>query len=69
MIMGFILASLLGCSISIVVLAYLIIQTQIELKAMLKSTHNIQFVPATDFEKFSEKTKEKLEKDFFDNIQ
>ena len=39
-----------------------------ELKAMQKSTHSIQYVPATDFETLNEKTKENLTKDLFDNV-
>lgn len=60
---------LVTCAIAIGLLTYLIIQTHIEVKALTRSTHSVQFVPATDFEKLTEKTREQLEKEYFDNIQ
>lgn len=42
----------------------------IELRAMQKSTHSVQFVPAdSHFQKITEEIKETLNKDPFDNIQ
>lgn len=41
----------------------------VELKAMQKSTHSVQFVPAdSGFQKMTDELKENLTKDIFDNI-
>lgn len=41
----------------------------VELKAMQKSTHSVQFVPAeNEFQKMTNELKENLTKDIFDNI-
>jgi hypothetical protein len=43
--------------------------TTTELKAMQKSTHSVQFVPAdSQFQKMTEEVKETLQKDIFDNL-
>lgn len=43
--------------------------TTTELKAMQKSTHSVQFVPAeSHFQKMTEEVKETLQKDIFDNL-
>lgn len=40
-----------------------------EVKAMQKSTHSIQFVPAEDkFQTMTDQVKESLNKDLFDNV-
>ena len=40
-----------------------------ELKAMQKSTHSVQFVPAdSSFQKLTEETKATLQKDIFENL-
>lgn len=42
----------------------------VELKAMQKSTHSIQYVPVdSNFQKMTESVKEELSKDLFDNVQ
>lgn len=41
-----------------------------EVKAMQKSTHSIQYVPADSmFQKMSDEVKESLSKDIFENLQ
>lgn len=41
----------------------------IEVKAMQKSTHSIQYVPATpEFEKISQDLEQKLNKDIFESV-
>jgi hypothetical protein len=41
----------------------------IEVKAMQKSTHSIQYIPAgTDFEKVTKDLEEKLNKDIFEAV-
>lgn len=42
----------------------------IEVKAMQKATHSVQFVPAdqSGFEKISDSVKESLNKELFDNV-
>ena len=42
----------------------------IELRAMQKSTHSVQFVPAdqSGFEKITDSVKESLNKEIFDNV-
>lgn len=42
----------------------------IEVKAMQKSTHSVQFVPAdnTGFERLTDSVKDSLNKDIFENI-
>lgn len=41
-----------------------------EVKAMQKSTHSIQYVPADqNFQDITKQVKESLEKDLFDNVQ
>lgn len=43
--------------------------TTTELKAMQKSTHSVQFVPAdASFQKLTEETKTSLTKDLFENL-
>lgn len=69
MTIAFLSVGLIACAISVTVLTYLVIQTNIELKAMQKSTHQIQYVRSDEFDKLNETTREKLEKEFFDNIQ
>lgn len=43
----------------------------IEVRAMQKSTHQVQYVRASseEFQKFNEDLKKTFEKDFFDNVQ
>lgn len=43
--------------------------TTTELKAMQKSTHSVQFVPAdSHFQRVTEEVKETLQKDIFENL-
>lgn len=42
----------------------------IEVKAMQKSTHSVQFMPADQvFQRVSDEVKESLSKDLFENLQ
>lgn len=42
----------------------------VELRAMQKSTHSIQYVPVdSTFQKMTDSVKEELSKDLFDNVQ
>jgi hypothetical protein len=42
----------------------------VELRAMQRSTHSIQYVPADQgFERVTDSVKEALSKDLFDNVQ
>ncbi len=68
MIIAFLTAGLVCCAIAISLIGYLVVQTQIEIKAMAKSTHQIQYVRSDDFDKINEETKKILEKEFFDNV-
>lgn len=53
-----------------VVLIGLVVHLFIEVKAMQKSTHSIQYVPVTDaFEKVSEQVKDAMNKDVFENVE
>jgi hypothetical protein len=42
----------------------------VEVKAMGKSTHQVQYmnIPTQDFQKMTEELKEKLNKPYFDNV-
>lgn len=43
--------------------------TTTELKAMQKSTHSVQFVPAdSQFQKMNDEIKDSLQKDIFENL-
>jgi len=68
MAMPFVVAGLVFCAGGLIILTYLVIQTQIELKAMQKSTHQVQYVRSDEFEKLNEKLTEELTKDVFDNL-
>lgn len=68
MIIAFLTAGLICCAIAISLIGYLVVQTQIEIKAMSKSTHQIQYVRSDEFDKINEETKKILEKEFFDNV-
>jgi hypothetical protein len=62
--------SLLGlfCLLSLIAFAMGLI-AWIEVKAMQKSTHSIQYVPAgTDFEKVTKDLETKLNKDLFEAV-
>jgi hypothetical protein len=44
-------------------------ESLIEVRAMQKSTHSIQYVPASsEFEKVSQDLEQKLDKDLFNNL-
>jgi hypothetical protein len=60
---------LLFCVIAIAAMGYLILQTHIEVKAMQKSTHQVQYLRTDDYERMTEELKESLTKDVFDNVQ
>jgi hypothetical protein len=58
----------LFCILSLFAFAMALI-AWIEVKAMAKSTHSIQYVPAgTDFEKVTKDLEEKLNKDMFEAV-
>ena len=69
MTIAFLAAGLIVCAIGLTLLTYLVIQTHIEVKAMMKSTHQVQYIRSAEFEKLNEELKENLQKEFFDNIQ
>lgn len=53
-----------------VVLIALVVHLFIEVKAMQKSTHSIQYVPVTDaFEKVGQQVKDAMNKDVFENVE
>ena len=53
-----------------VVLIGLVIHLFIEVKAMQKSTHSIQYVPVSDaFEKVGQNVKDAMNKDVFENVE
>ena len=53
-----------------VVLIGLVIHLFIEVKAMQKSTHSIQYVPVSDaFEKVGQQVKDAMNKDVFENVE
>lgn len=59
---------LLFCLLSLMAFAMGLI-AWIEVKAMQKSTHSIQYVPAgTDFEKVGKELEEKITKDMFEAV-
>jgi len=53
-----------------VVLIGLVVHLFIEVKAMQKSTHSIQYVPVSDaFEKVGQQVKDAMNKDVFENVE
>lgn len=53
-----------------VVLIGLVVHLFIEVKAMQKSTHSIQYVPVSDaFEKVGQGVKDAMNKDVFENVE
>ena len=60
--------AILFCLLSLMAFAMSLI-AWIEVKAMQKSTHSIQYVPAgTDFEKVTQDLEAKLNKDLFEAV-
>lgn len=53
-----------------IVLIGLVVHLFIEVKAMQKSTHSIQYVPVSDaFEKVGQGVKDAMNKDVFENVE
>lgn len=60
--------AVIGAYALILILGTLVFMAWVEVKALQKSTHQVQFVKAGEYEALTEELKEKLQRDPFEPI-